>query len=510
MDPSSSTATSGSAPPTGRPRAGTARLLENVPLLLLAVVGIVVNCLRIHRTHFNPDELEHLHAAWLWWRGLLPYRDFFEHHPPALWLLLRPVVAHFSPDDLVGAVLAGRWIMLGVLLLTALVTWSMARCWTGSARAGRIAAVGWLLSSSLTGHPIYIRPDQPMLLCLLLGTQASLASAGLAGPTRRHGAWKIPLGLLGGISFVVAAAFQTKAVFWVLPFLAGMLAAGLLPAGRKVLVPLLSVLVGAATAASALLLFMSGTMGSDALWQSQLGTNQQIVGLALSGGQSIGTMLAQPFSYALPWAPFAAAGLLLLTPGLLKKREYLRLATILGCLGGSLLLVVVAPTSRVNYFFPLWWMMLLSQAFSLAWLCRKWSPWAASAVAGVYLLRFLVGLMGNPPLSPLGGGLPLLERGLQPLQAALDRAEPGDRILALEHVQPVFIMDADPMLWMVRLDGSSHEYDQEFTGTLQRLQPRFITRSSVRPLHGADEILERDYNIMNKWLMERKPGQGSP
>src|SRR4051812_45251188 len=41
--------------------------------------------------YFDTDELEHLHGAWCISRGLVMYKDFFEHHPPLLALALSAV-----------------------------------------------------------------------------------------------------------------------------------------------------------------------------------------------------------------------------------------------------------------------------------------------------------------------------------------------------------------------------------------------------------------------------------
>ncbi|MCE5215936.1 hypothetical protein LLH03_02790 [bacterium] len=38
------------------------------------------------------DEMEHMHSSWLVGHGLLPFRDFWQHHSPLLWILLGPVV----------------------------------------------------------------------------------------------------------------------------------------------------------------------------------------------------------------------------------------------------------------------------------------------------------------------------------------------------------------------------------------------------------------------------------
>ena len=37
------------------------------------------------------DTVEHIHASYLINIGLIPYRDFFEHHNPLLWYILSPL-----------------------------------------------------------------------------------------------------------------------------------------------------------------------------------------------------------------------------------------------------------------------------------------------------------------------------------------------------------------------------------------------------------------------------------
>jgi hypothetical protein len=38
------------------------------------------------------DEMEHMHSSWLVANGLLPFRDFWQHHSPLLWIVLGPAV----------------------------------------------------------------------------------------------------------------------------------------------------------------------------------------------------------------------------------------------------------------------------------------------------------------------------------------------------------------------------------------------------------------------------------
>jgi hypothetical protein len=65
-------------------------------LAIATIVFAAGSWFLVHR-RFDIDELEHAHAAWCVAQGLIPYRDFFEHHPPALYLLSAPLFRAMSP-----------------------------------------------------------------------------------------------------------------------------------------------------------------------------------------------------------------------------------------------------------------------------------------------------------------------------------------------------------------------------------------------------------------------------
>ena len=46
----------------------------------------------LHTETGNGDNVEHLHATWLIAQGKMPYKDFFEHHNPFVWLVFSPFV----------------------------------------------------------------------------------------------------------------------------------------------------------------------------------------------------------------------------------------------------------------------------------------------------------------------------------------------------------------------------------------------------------------------------------
>ena len=62
---------------------------------------------------FDPDELEHSHAAWSMFKGMLPYNDFFEHHTPWYYYALRPFFKWFNVD---GSLESARHFLLSKTL----------------------------------------------------------------------------------------------------------------------------------------------------------------------------------------------------------------------------------------------------------------------------------------------------------------------------------------------------------------------------------------------------------
>ncbi len=67
------------------------RLAAAVVALLVAL-PLLLRLALVERRGFNPDELEHLHFAWNVSTGKVPYRDYFDHHTPALHYALAPLL----------------------------------------------------------------------------------------------------------------------------------------------------------------------------------------------------------------------------------------------------------------------------------------------------------------------------------------------------------------------------------------------------------------------------------
>ena len=176
----------------------------------LLIAAGVLQAFEIPNRGIDPDELEHLHAAYCVWSGEVPYRDFFEHHAPALYYLLMPLFWLSGPQ--LSVLWAGRVVMFGCSLATLWFTGRLARRWAGD-RAGLLAMTLLAWTTVFHSKGIELRPDVPAMLLLVLAIgQFDFATGG--------GSWRrfLALGLLLGLamlftqkSIVPAAAIAAAA-----------------------------------------------------------------------------------------------------------------------------------------------------------------------------------------------------------------------------------------------------------------------------------------------------------
>ena len=59
---------------------------------MLVVTSAVLRAVAFFRYRFDSDEPQHLHVAWGWVAGLLPYRDFFDNHAPLFHIVTAPIL----------------------------------------------------------------------------------------------------------------------------------------------------------------------------------------------------------------------------------------------------------------------------------------------------------------------------------------------------------------------------------------------------------------------------------
>jgi hypothetical protein len=161
---------------------------------------------------FNPDELEHMHVSWCIAKGMVPYRDFFEHHTPWLWYMLAPLLAGEAvASDLGPAVQAltsarATSLVLSAASLCALI-W-LGRIWSGPL-CGALSALFLAGTRIFFDKTVEVRPDVGSLF-LWIGCLVGLAYAlGGGDPSRdRRG----PV-LAAGLCLGAAVMFQQKILF---------------------------------------------------------------------------------------------------------------------------------------------------------------------------------------------------------------------------------------------------------------------------------------------------------
>jgi hypothetical protein len=137
---------------------------------------------------FNEDELQHLHAAWLVGQGLVPYRDYFDHHPPLYHLVVSPVASALGANY-AGLFLITRLFGLLIAAGTAILFSKLVSRTAGSAVAWLAAAL--LVVSRPSDILFYFRPDSMAMLLTLAGmllllkpdrsTRNGLAAGALVG-----------------------------------------------------------------------------------------------------------------------------------------------------------------------------------------------------------------------------------------------------------------------------------------------------------------------------------------
>jgi 4-amino-4-deoxy-L-arabinose transferase-like glycosyltransferase len=184
-----------------------ARVIVRTALAIAAALLAARLWFLAHRA-LDLDEYEHAHAAWSVARGLLPYRDFFEHHPPAAYLLFARLFA--SPAIATDAPAAIRALMLAraAMWLTTLVSFAIVYR-LGILARGRLAAAFAVVllatSSQFLESMLEFRPDVPAVCCLLAAIWGM--SAPDDGPRSRARLF------VAGVAFGGSLLFTQKTIF---------------------------------------------------------------------------------------------------------------------------------------------------------------------------------------------------------------------------------------------------------------------------------------------------------
>jgi len=141
-----------------------------VIVAVLAVLA-VVRLVRLPTMGFNNDEFQHLHIAFSIHQGLLPFRDFFDHHGLLYHYLISPFMGWARPELSFAAaksfLVAMRFTSWSLSLTVVYVVYRLARGWRGE-RVALYAALFAGTNTVFSRISIQIRPDVAAALAVLL------------------------------------------------------------------------------------------------------------------------------------------------------------------------------------------------------------------------------------------------------------------------------------------------------------------------------------------------------
>jgi hypothetical protein len=151
----------------------------------------------------NHDDVAFLHFSWLISQGLVPFRDYWDHHSPLLPVVLSPFmkIAPRSPAIFdIARIFSGC-----VFVINAFLGWHIAKqVWQNKARLSVYLLV--VSSAGIFGHYLMLRPDIVMMFFVLAGMSLCLEIP-------RKG---ISACFLAGIAFGIAMSFIFKQYLLVL------------------------------------------------------------------------------------------------------------------------------------------------------------------------------------------------------------------------------------------------------------------------------------------------------
>ncbi len=115
----------------------------------------------LHRL-FDSDEFQHSHAAWCVFKGMVPYKDFFEHHTPWYYYALSPFFHWFDVDLSFESarhfLIFGRGLSLVLAILSVLLIILIGRLWEDR-RVGLLAGLFLVSQPVFLQKTVEIRPD---------------------------------------------------------------------------------------------------------------------------------------------------------------------------------------------------------------------------------------------------------------------------------------------------------------------------------------------------------------
>ena len=188
-------------------RAGVGLILT---VLTLVGVPFLLRLSLLETRGFNPDELEHLHWSWCVGAGLLPYRDYFDHHTPWLHFFLSRFLSFYDverigDDAIVFILMARRWMWLftGTVLT---LTFCLGKIWRDW-RSGLVATLLLSNNAFFLSKSLEIRPAVPAAGLLVGAILLALVAVRRANARTPGAGWRF---LASGLSLGAATMFTQK------------------------------------------------------------------------------------------------------------------------------------------------------------------------------------------------------------------------------------------------------------------------------------------------------------
>jgi len=192
------------------------RLSTKLVVLVMVLIITVPFFLRLSllKTRgFNPDELECIHWAWCVSKGMVPYRDYFDHHTPWFHYFLSSFFRFYDvervPVEAVAFLFLARtltWVFAGAVLAA---TFFLGRAFR-DARTGLVAALLLSNAAFFFSKSLEVRADVPAAALVVAAVHLALAGHRRAAGAARGSALCL---FASGLALGVATMLTQKVLF---------------------------------------------------------------------------------------------------------------------------------------------------------------------------------------------------------------------------------------------------------------------------------------------------------
>jgi hypothetical protein len=138
---------------------------RNRDVLIFGSLALALRVVAIVRYRIDSDEPQHLHTVWMWSRGLIGYRDFYDNHTPLFHMLMAPLLS--AAGETAHVFLIGRMAMLPIAIASLAVLYWIARRLYGTGIAAWSVIAAAVLPPVLL-KSVEFRNDNLWVLCCLL------------------------------------------------------------------------------------------------------------------------------------------------------------------------------------------------------------------------------------------------------------------------------------------------------------------------------------------------------